>query len=233
MVKIDQIRFTSVIAAQKPRTMILSTSHNFVFIHIAKNGGSTIRSILEQYGSRGLRRSHFSEAIAMLPFKRAPENLIRPPHVDATWVRNRIGAEMFDNMFTFAVVRNPYDQVVSRYLFIKRRQNHHAHKAANRLNFSDFIRREARKDFNFTKTQFSKITDRAGREILSKVYRFENYAAILPDVLEQIGLPKPEKIPHEKQSVREPYQAYYDTRSRQFVEKYFKKDLDYFGYSFD
>lgn len=213
--------------------MIISKSHNFVFIHIAKNGGTSIGAVLKKYGVKGLKRSHLNEAISMLPLRREPENIVHPPHMDACWIRDRIGHDVFDNMFTFAIVRNPFDQMVSRYEYIRKNTRHHSHKAAKRFSFSQFMNYQRWKDWNFTKTQHSKVTDRNGQIILKKIYRFEEISEILPDVTKIIGLPQPKEIPHVNASERKRYQDYYDDNSRRFVEKHYRKDLDYFGYTFE
>ncbi|MEM9999331.1 MAG: sulfotransferase family 2 domain-containing protein, partial [Pseudomonadota bacterium] len=145
----------------------------------------------------------------------------------------RVGRELFDSMFSFAIIRNPFDQLVSHYLYIQTYPGHHNYQASMSLDFSDFIQRKTRTDLNFTRTQLSKVTDRNGEMLVKKLYRFENYSDILPDVLARIGLPPPEETPHEKQSARKPYQEYYDDRARALVEKHFRADLDAFGYSFD
>lgn len=213
--------------------MIISKSHNFVFIHIAKNGGTSIDSVLRKYGVTGLKRTHLSEAISMLPYRRQPEKIVHPPHMNARWVRDRIGHDFFDQMFTFAIVRNPFDQMVSRYEYIRKSKKHHSHKAAASLSFGDFMNYQRWKNWNFTKTQYSKVSDKSGRIILKKIYRFEEFSDVLPDVTKIIGLPNPQEIPHVNASERKRYQEYYDKNSRQFVEKYYKKDLDFFEYSFD
>lgn len=213
--------------------MIYSTSHNFVFIHIAKNGGTSITSALGQYGTKGLSRTPLNEILSALPYARPAEKIVHPPHVDARWVRSRIGRDVFDASFSFAVVRNPFDQLVSRYEYIRKSKNHHAHQAAARLEFRDFLRHQKLRDWKFTKTQHSKIADRQGRVLVKKVYRFENFNDVLPDVCSIIGVPPPQKLPHENSTARKPYQLYYDASSREFVENNFREDLDYFGYEFE
>ncbi|WP_416914426.1 sulfotransferase family 2 domain-containing protein [Seohaeicola sp.] len=213
--------------------MIISRSHNFVFIHIAKNGGTSVESVLKQYGIKGLNRTHLNEAISMLPYQRAPENMVHPPHMNACWIRDRIGHDIFDNMFTFAIVRNPFDQMVSRYEYVRQNKRHHSHRAAARLNFSDFLTIQRWRNWNFTKTQHSKVADKQGNIVVKKIYRFECFSEILPDVTSILGLPQPDIMPHSNASERKPYQEYYDKSSRHFVEKHFRKDLEFFEYSFD
>ena len=152
--------------------MIYSSSHNFIFIHIAKNGGASIKAILDKYSSKSLPRTKINEIISNIPFRRRADRLVHYPHIDANWLRKRIGHQIFDNAFSFAVIRNPYDQMVSRYEYIRSNKNHHANKDALRLTFGEFIELQGSRDWNFTKTQLSKITDRNKRIIISQRFRF-------------------------------------------------------------
>lgn len=212
--------------------MIFSKSKKFIFIHIAKNGGSSIEKALGSYGIKGLKRTALNELLSKMPYQRLPEQMVHPPHVDANWIRTRVGSKVFDNMFSFAIVRNPFDQMVSRFEYIKKSKHHNFYKAANNLEFGDFLQYQKWRDWNFTKTQFSKLTDRNGTLIVSKVYRFENFQNILADVSAILGIDDINSIPHENATEREPYQDYYSDKSRKFVEKNFRIDLEYFDYKF-
>lgn len=159
--------------------------------------------------------------------------MVHPPHVDARWIRARVGADVFDEMFSFAIVRNPFDQMVSRYEYARKNTKHYLHKIATRKGFGEFMKYQKWKDWNFTKTQHAKITDRHGKVIVSKVYRFEDFHSILPDVTSILGIDAPDFTPHANASRRKSYQEYYDDSTREFVEHNFRKDLEYFGYSYD
>ena len=212
--------------------MIFSRSKNFIFIHIAKNGGSSIEKALGKYGIKTLKRTRFNEFLTRLPYQKLPEKMVHIPHVDAKWLRKRVGNHLFDSMFSFAIVRNPFDQLVSRYEYIKARETHHFYQAANRLEFGDFLKHQKWRDINFCKTQYSKVTDKNGNLIVSKIFRFEKFNTILNEISSIIDIKNITEIPHENSSIRKPYQEYYTEKSIKFVEKNFKSDLDIFGYKF-
>ncbi len=212
--------------------LLYSSSHNFIFIHIAKNGGASIRAILDKYSSKSLPRTKINEIISSIPFKRRADRLVHYPHIDAIWLRKRIGHKIFDNAFSFAVIRNPYDQMVSRYEYIRSNKNHHANRDALRLKFGEFMELQSSRDWNFTKTQLSKISNEKGKVIISQIYRFENYDKIMPDLCKNIDIELPSKTTRINVSVRGRYQDYYDSKAKTFVEKYFSEDLEYFKYKF-
>jgi hypothetical protein len=212
--------------------MIFSRSKNFIFIHIAKNGGSSIKKALGKYGIKTLKRTRFNEITTRLPYQRLPEKMVYFPHKDAKWLRTRVGGPLFDSMFSFAIVRNPFDQLVSRYEYIKTNENHHFYQAANRLEFGDFLIHQKWRDINFSKSQYSKVTDKNGNVIVSKIFRFEKFNDILNELSSILDIKNITEVPHENSSIRKPYQEYYTDKSIRFVEKNFKSDLDFFDYKF-
>lgn len=211
--------------------MLYSSSHNFVFVHIAKNGGQSIKQILLPYTVRG-HRSTTARLISKFPLRQDPEQLYYPPHASAQWLRRRIGAGLYDKAFSFAIVRNPFDQLVSRYEYIRLKSSHHAHEAANRLDFKEFLKYQRRRNINYFRPQLYYVSDSSGSVIVSKLYRFEDFDSVLPDVCQRLGLPAPEAVPHKNSSKRESLVKYYDDETIDMVRKSFRADLQTFGYEF-
>ncbi len=211
--------------------MLYSSSHNFVFVHIAKNGGQSIKQILLPYTIKG-SRSTTARLISKFPFRQEPEQLYYPPHASAQWLRRRIGAERYDRAFSFAIVRNPFDQMVSRYEYIRLKATHHAHEAANRLGFKEFLKYQKRRNLNYFRPQLSYVSEGGGSVIVSKLYRFEDFDNVLPDVCQRLGLPAPESVPHKNPSKRESLVKYYDDETIDMIRKSFRADLETFGYEF-
>ncbi|PNW28882.1 hypothetical protein [Formosa algae] len=69
---------------------------NFVFIHIAKTGGTSVISITGKAHRK---------------------------HLTVKQVIKYIGQKKWDNVYTFAIVRNPWAKVVSQYKFRTKRIN--------------------------------------------------------------------------------------------------------------
>ena len=106
--------------------MIISDKKKFIFIHIYKTGGTSIRRCLEKYDS-SYNFFHFIKS------KFTENSVLRPTlthkHSDAKTIRKTIGAEIYDNYFSFCFVRNPWEWQVSLYNFILRsKRNHHHNK---------------------------------------------------------------------------------------------------------
>jgi len=212
--------------------MLVSTSHNFVFIHIAKNGGTTLSAFLRSYAVKTPKRTIWTDAVAAIPFRQAPEKISYPPHKNARWTRKKLGAAFFDNAFTFAFTRNPYDRAVSRYEFVKQNHLHHSHSKFVNLSFADFVSDEIKRNFFISRTQLSEVSDRRGNVIVSKTYKLEEFSNALKDICERINVPVPEHLTTRNTSVRKDYREYFTPEIKATFDKIYHKDLEYFEYEY-
>jgi len=212
--------------------VLVSTSHNFVFVHIAKNGGTTLRNLLQPYAVNSPRRSRFTDAVAALPLRQRPERIAYPPHRNARWARRKLGAAFFDHAFSFAFVRNPNDRAVSRYEYVKQNPQHHDHHRFESMSFARFIADERLRNLLHSRSQFSEVTDRKGKVLVSKLYRLEEFDQALPDICARIGIDAPPTPPIANRSSRNHYQAYFTPELKTKFDRIYRIDLEYFGYEF-
>ena len=99
----------------KIATLRHSYIDNFIFIHINKTGGSSIAKALK-----------------------LPVNPKTVYHKTALEKIGEIGRQQWENRFTFTVIRNPWDKVVSHYHF--RVQTNQTNLGIRRIGFKDWIR---------------------------------------------------------------------------------------------
>ena len=78
--------------------MIVSDSKRFLFIHIPKCAGNTVRNWLRRYDTR----SDFFWGI-YAPFSN-PQCAVDLSHITLPMLRRILGAETFDGYFKFAVI---------------------------------------------------------------------------------------------------------------------------------
>lgn len=211
--------------------MTYSSSHNFVFVHISKTGGQSIRQVLLPYREMG-KKTMMARLMSKFPVRRDPAEVYYPPHVSARWLRCRIGAELYDKAFSFAIVRNPFDRMVSSYEYIRLSPTHHAHHAANRMSFKEFLKYQKRRNLSYFRPQLYYVSDSSGKIIVNKIYRFEEFGGILDDVCSRIGIPNPGSVPHKNSSKRASLESYYDDETIDMIRRNFRADLEIFGYDF-
>jgi hypothetical protein len=177
------------------------------FIHINKTGGSSIEVAL------GLPMEH----------KTALQKI------------DEVGIRAWKAAFTFCVVRNPWDKVVSHYCF--RVATNQTGLADGHLDFDAWVRacyrdRDPRyydKPQMFM-PQLDWISDRDGRLLVDFVARFETLAEDMERVKEEIG--RQFVLGHLNKTERRHYRSYYDRSTRAIVADWFQCDIDAFGYVF-
>src|ERR1700683_2337721 len=118
---------------RRPRNRVqISTSHRFIFVHIFKTAGTSVRSALNPYVDRReyLLWNFIRRRLGFPPPDPYPG---LSSHAHADEIRAALPPEIFDNYFKFAFVRNPWDLQVSLYHYIMRWRDHHEHAAVRKL----------------------------------------------------------------------------------------------------
>ncbi|MDJ0582581.1 sulfotransferase family 2 domain-containing protein [Crocosphaera sp.] len=83
--------------------MLISDEYKFIFIHIGKTGGTSVEKVLCDYLNLDFKVT-----------KKSPEGKWWK-HIWAQGMKKYVGEEIWNNYFTFAFVRNPYDMILSLY----------------------------------------------------------------------------------------------------------------------
>lgn len=217
--------------------MLLSPAHNFLFVHIAKTGGTSIRAALNRYKWRDPYRIPMAvcSRISGLAGHRIA---CKPPrHAKAIAACEMLPRELFDKLFKFAFVRNPWDLQVSSF--------HHIRRERPRLmgdidDFETFLRwkLDPNRPYQFhidtsIELQSDYLIDLRGDIIVDYIGRYENLTADFETACQRIGIRTP-KLPHKRRATdRRDCRAYYTDRTAQLIADHFRPDIEMFGYSFD
>lgn len=179
---------------------------DFFFVHINKTGGSSVEHALG------------------LPFE----------HVTARGYIERHGRAEWDRRFTFTVVRNPWDKVVSH--FHHRVKTNQTGLGERAVPFAEWVRRAyGEKDPALYdkplmfQPQLDWIAGDGGEVLVRKVCRFESLEADFQDVCRSLG--RSATLPHLKKSDRGDFRSYYDDATAEIVGRWFAPDLRAFGYA--
>ena len=135
-------------------------------------------------------------------------------------------------LWTFCVVRNPWDRMVSTYFYVKK-----INPAFTDISFHDWLRtgldfRRERTGMGYRRDWYSVKTPQLDWIQIrpSKIMRFESLAQDFVEVQERFNDYEP--LPFVNTTEHEPYQNYYDDWSRQLVQNLFHTDITEFGYTF-
>lgn len=179
----------------------------FVFIHINKTGGTSIAKALN----------------------------IPPKHNTALEKIEEIGRKEWNDRFTFAVVRNPWDKVVSHYYY--RVQTNQTDLGSNQIDFQEWVKRvyldKSLPYYDKPKMfmpQINWVSDAEGKIIVDHVCRFESLEADFRKVCEHLNIVY--ALPHLKSSKRGNYRDYYDAETQGIVAEWYSQDIEKFNYSF-
>lgn len=217
--------------------MVLSYTHSFIFIHISKTGGMSVRAALQPYSAEPerfiMRRPPKMAGAGANPLYKVWETLLL--HPKASDVRKELPKDVFERCFKFAFVRNPWDLLVSMYHFILREPEAAKHDQVKALGgFNAFVEWVDSTPEPFpkgtTRLQSEMITDAGGNLLVDFVGAYEDLEEDFSEVARIVGIQA--ALPHVNRSVHNDYRTYYNERTRAIVEEYFQPDIERFGYSF-
>jgi hypothetical protein len=207
---------------------LVSHKHRFIFVHIPKSGGTSIAKALGPYEDHA-RLKWF--------WRRAVPRLLTPRQRTRFRVRfhltHRRASEMashiadYDRLFSFGIVRNPWDRHVSLYEYLRQTPSRRLHKQVESLSFEEYLsaQREDRSG-----RQASWLCDESGNLIVDFVGRFERLEDDFAQVCEKVGVKG--RLPHLNRSRRDTYRSYYTAATRDLVGRIDRRDIELFDYSF-
>jgi hypothetical protein len=217
--------------------MLLSVKHNFLFVHIAKTAGTSVRTTLERYRRRDpyYLAQLICSRISHLTGHRIGCKL--PRHAKIITAYEMLPREFFEQLFKFAFVRNPWDLQVSSFHHIRRER---PHLLQGYQDFGDFLRYKLDPDRPYQyhidtsiELQSDYLVDLHGRVIVDFIGRFERLDADFREICGRIGIAGPQLAHRRKATDRGAYRQYYDTATAELVARHFARDIDLLGYRFD
>lgn len=209
--------------------MLLSLEKNFIFIHIPKTAGTSITRALRPWCLKP-KPTRWRRLLSHLPVPEAPEKANFNQHDKAVWLRRKLPVPLYDSAHKFAVVRNPFELVVSNYQHLRRKTSRRRHRQAQRWDFKAFLGYLERKNRLARVDQTSWISDRDGKLIVDEVLRFERLAEQFNVLAERLGLPG--ELPRSNVSEPVDYRTVYDEETKAIVRRLYVRDFERFGYEF-
>jgi hypothetical protein len=218
--------------------MIIGFRKKFLFIHIPKCAGDSIRELLLDPANGGAQflRKHSSYAQA-----------------------EKVMGEEVKRFTAFAVVRNPFDQVLSFYEHLRKplrlspeeiEQQYPgtggrllpvwASEVAMRCEFSDFVQEvytastEIRQQAAWFGDMMTWLKSSDGNLAPISIVRFESLQNGFSNLAHELGLlgEIPWRNASRPQVIRAGYRKYYDFTARSVIEAHFAATIQHFGYSF-
>lgn len=217
--------------------MLLSLKHNFLFVHIAKTGGTSVRSALTGYRYQGrcALPMFIANKLDQLCAHRIGTKF--PRHAKAIAAYEMLPKELYKGLYKFVFVRNPWDLQVSSYFHLRRE---HPALLASVPDFKAFLllKFDPHRTWNYLldtslERQRDYLIDLHGKVIVDFIGHYETLQEDFDYVCQQLGI-KPIPLPHKRKATkREDYRCYYDDTSAAWVAEHYRADIELFGYQFD
>ncbi len=214
--------------------MIISHGRSYIFVHIPKTGGTSLALALEDRAMK--------DDIMLGDTPKAAKRRRRLKDVKTSgrlWkhsgladIDGLVSPQEIAQMFTFTLVRNPWDRVVSYYHWLREQSfDHPAVLLAKAVPFDGFL--------NDAGTQASLrgwpaaryMQDVTGGEQCNCYIRLEHFARDAAPLVDHLGFAL--ELPWENRSERaQSYQSYYSDKTQQIIAECCAEDITRFGYAF-
>ena len=202
--------------------MILSFSHNFLFVHVPKTGGSSIRHALSPF-SAPKAKGHFRRISANFPLREDPQKVRLRTHDTAAWARLKLGAETFEKLHKFAVVRNPYTRAISYFEYLRQNPLHPHNRIVKNMSLEKYL------SWGMHRTLQSRhLCDARGNLLVDRILRFENLNEEFKSICKDIGILV--DLPRINSSSQMPLTKYLTPRTCKLIEQIYAQDFELFDY---
>ena len=216
--------------------MLLCLRYKFLFVHIPKTGGTSIRVALRRYKWQDPYRIplFLLSRLSSLTGHRLACKL--PRHAKAIAAHEMLPRDLYQQLFKFAFVRNPWDLQVSSFHHVQRER---PHLLKGVTDFESFLRMKLSRGRDYVyhfdvsiEPQSDYVVDIHRNLIVDFIGRYERLESDFEEACNRIGVPC-SGLPHRRQATdRSAYRRYYNDATAQLIAEHFKSDIEMFGYSF-
>ena len=196
----------------------------FWFVDIPRTSSTTVKlAFYRRYGKVFGGPTGGSSGIGM--------GLI-PYHLPARLLREQLGAALWDSLYTFTLVRNPFERVLSLFFFL---QNNGKLQGWTFGRYVNQLGQPGGLDYHgHYLSNCGYICDTDGNLLISEVFRFEQRDEAMEKIAGKTGCPEVATNSRKTyESGSRHYSHYYDPASRRKIEDFYRDDFERFGYRFE
>ncbi len=231
--------------------MIISHKYKYIFLKTKKTAGTSIEISLSRFcgpddivtpispkdeetrQELGIFPRNYSRPLPIAeyqprdffqliaPGEKNPQKKVFGSHTWAEKIKNLIAPEIWDNYFKFCFVRNPWEQVISRYYFFKSR--------GRKENLEEFCN-------NVDLARNLKIYTIDDKIAVDFVGKYENLRDDLGIICGQLNIPFDNWLPHAKGGMRTDRRHYSEILTKEhanLIREKCAQEIEWFGYEFE
>ena len=215
--------------------MILSRGRKYLFIHIPKTGGTALALALE---TRAMRDDMMLGDTPKAKNRRRRLQGIKTAgrlwkHSTLADLSGLIPEDEMRALFTFTLVRNPWDRAVSYYHWLREQGfDHPAVRLSKSLEFKEFILHPVVLRSFETNSAPSYMRHADGAEQCQLYIRLEHFASDAVPLFDHLGFSL--DLPVENASTRQrDWRGYYDAQTQAALAQACREEITRFEYSFN
>jgi hypothetical protein len=212
--------------------MMISRAKKFIYIHVDRTGGTTFSRAFKKYTH--FQWSHRFHLLCLRTFGEMPKLQLLAEQT-ALELRGKLDQNIWEENYKFAMIRNPYEWMVSNYSYIRQYEAAWHHNLVAKMTFVEFVDwrlGEAWKEIDplgLNRGLSAWFTDENGEVIIDYVGRFEHFEQEFNLFCERIGVSS--TLPHLNKSKFKSVDKYYTTSTKAQVQEKFALDFKLFGYN--
>ncbi|MGH1464953.1 MAG: sulfotransferase family 2 domain-containing protein [Cognatishimia sp.] len=214
--------------------MIISRGRRFLFVHIPKTGGTALALALE---ARAMKDDIMTGDTPKALKRRRRLKEVQTSgrlwkHSGLSDIEGLVTAQDIQGLFTFTLVRNPWDRAVSYYHWLRDQSFEHAAVSLSKvLTFNEFIAHAQTKSSFMTNPYARYLTMRSGVEKCDLYIRLEHFKADAQPLFDHLGFTL--ELQRVNSSERDAdYRQYYSDESAAIVAECCAADIKRFGFSY-
>lgn len=167
---------------------------------------------------------------------RQKNKTLLPDHLPSMDIVELIGKELWDDIFTFSVVRNPWARFLSLYKF-----RIAAGDLPQSITFESYVKmlpeityRRKHSPYSLPHYHMSMcdfLLDSEDNLLVNKFYKMEDRQQLIMDLFHKLGI-SISNTHKEKLSDDSSYRISYTNETKKIVGSYYLQDIEFFGYDF-
>ena len=213
--------------------LVISKKHKYIFFHLPKNAGVSLsRALIAE--EKLLQIKRYFSYLCRISLKKKDnfyfsikdkELIFFNSHITCYNFYDIFNKFFFNNYEKIAVVRNPWDRMVSRYFYSKK-----VNLKFKDFTFEEFVNFDIKNNMHIL-NQYRFCTKDRTNFCIDKVIKFENLNSDFNEISSRI-FGKKNLLKHSNQTDHEEYRQYYSTELKDKIYNNFKEDLNFFDYEF-
>lgn len=213
---------------EEVRTLLLG--HGFWFIDVPRTSSTSIRTELAlRYGAPFGKQNVLEQDYATTQYV--------PDHMTAQQLVALLGESTWKRIFTFTIVRNPWERVLSMYFYRRKKGS-----IPNAWSFTEFLSQleNPAPEGGFFRYHGHRlgaadyITGEHGEILVDHIIRYEERESGLELVRQNCRFPELGRMIIQRATPEKtPYAEHYNNHTKEVIERLYSRDIELFDYHFE